>query len=629
VGHGDEIIRREPRFVSATQVEMSIADPSEFHTLWTENISRGGMFIRTESPPPVGTKIGIRINVQQGVLAFSGTVVHAVDRAQARHLGRTAGIGVKFDEIPEQARQSLERYVQLIQQRAASQPRAPQPQTDDSKLWVLGIDLGTSNTAAVAVGPDNKPISVIRSERQRGPILPSIVNYKNMQHPVVGWSARDMLLTDPLTTVFGWKRFIGRSEKNEFVSRHRVRFPFRVGTDTRGEIGAVIGDLTVSFVDVAADILMEVRARARAITQRDITKAVIAVPAHFSTSQRRTVYEAGRRAGLEVLRLVNEPTVAALSFGVGRSMNHRILIYDFGGGSFDATLVEVTDDVFDAKATSGDNFLGGLDLDRAVMEKLTQLANQQHKIDVREEPVVAQRFLNAAENAKIALSDQPKTKIRIPMIGFDRRGQEADLDYEMGRDELERLTAPLIEKTIGIVEDMLRGAGFSKDNVDLVILVGGQSHMPLVEKRVAAALGQQPHLHPGGDAAVASGAALVAKSAGDLAAPVLLDTLSVGIGVMLPGGGSGWVFERGCSLPARARIPIRLMAPNAVLGFWEATHLTSPDREMLSVAKVPPHVPVGDAILVATLSENLELGAWLEVSGSAIPLTLSKPGVSR
>jgi molecular chaperone DnaK len=609
---------------------MSIADPNEFHTLWTENISRGGMFIRTESPPPIGTKIGIKIQLQQGALAFTATVVHAVDQAMARHLGRVAGIGIRFDEIPEQARQSLERYVQLIAQRAASQPRAQQAPVDDSSKWVLGIDLGTSNTAAVAVGPDNRPISVIRGERQRGPILPSIVSYKNMQHPVVGWSARDMMLTDPLTTVFGWKRFIGKSERNEFVSRHRVRFPFRVGTDTRGEIGAVIGDLTISFVDVAADILKEVRARARAITQRDITKSVVAVPAHFSTAQRRAILEAGNRAGLEVMRLVNEPTVAALSFGVGRGMNHRILVYDFGGGSFDATLIEVTDDVFDAKATSGDNFLGGLDLDRAVMEKLVQVAEQKHKIDVREEPVVAQRFLNAAENAKIALTHGDKTRIHVPMIGFDRKGKEVDLEYELTRDELERLTAPLVEKTIGIVEDMLRGAGFSKENIDLVILVGGQSHMPLVEKRVTAALGQKPHLHPAGDAAVASGASLIAKSAGDLAAPVLLDTLSVGIGIMLPGGMTGWVFERGHSLPARARIPIRLTGGgNMVIGFWEATHLTSPEREMLAVTKLPPQAPLGEANLVATLSENLELGAWLDLNGTVLPLTLSKPGSLR
>jgi molecular chaperone DnaK len=331
-----------------------------------------------------------------------------------------------------------------------------------------------------------------------------------------------------------------------------------------------------------------------------------------------------------VQRLVNEPTVGALSFGVGRGMNHRVLVYDFGGGSFDATLVEVTDDVFDAKATAGDNFLGGLDLDRAVMEKLVQVAEQKHKIDVREEPVVAQRFLNAAENAKIALSDMERTRIHVPMIGFDRRGKEVDLDYELTREELERLTAPLIEKTIGIVEDMLHASGFTKNQLDLVIMVGGQSHMPLVEKRIAQALGHTPYLHPGGDCAVASGAAFIAKSAGDLAAPVLLDTLSVGLGIMLPGGMTGWVFERGHQLPARTKIPLRLAGGgNMVVGFWEATHLTSPEREMLAVARLPSGLPPGDANIVATLSENLDLGAWLEIGSNVVPLMLSKPGTLR
>lgn len=620
----EKTIGREPRFLSATQVELSIGSPGEFYTLWTENISKGGMFLRTDDPPPVGTGLTVRIKMAEGTLTFSARVAHIVDRAAAAHHGHPPGVGVRFEEIPDRARAALERYVELIAKKAQTAARAT-PASDGGK-WVLGIDLGTSNTAAVAVGPgEHKPISVIRSERNRGPILPSVVSYKNPDHPVVGWSARDMMLTDPLTTVYGWKRFLGRSPRNEFVSRNRVRFPFRIeNAPERKELGAVVGSRIISFVDVASHILAEVRARARAMTERDITKAVVSVPAHFSTAQRRAVLEAGSRAGLEIIKLVNEPTVAALSFGVDRGMTGRVLIYDFGGGSFDATVVEINDNVFDARCTSGDSFLGGLDLDRAVMERLAQIAEQEHGIDVREEPVVAQRLLNAAENAKIALSHQEETRIHVPMIGFGKQGQEVDLEYTLGRDELERLTAPLIEKTIGIVEAMYESQGLQNDDVEFAILVGGQSHMPLVEQRIRRGLQQAPHVHPLGDAAVATGAAFVAKSVDDLAAPVLLDTLSVPIGMMLPGGKTQWVFERGVSLPAKRRIPLDLSnLPNVAIAFWEAPDLTSPERSMLGVARLPETLPEGEVALVVGLDESLRLSGTIEVNGAAIPLMLT------
>ncbi len=494
------------------------------------------------------------------------------------------------------------------------------------KDWVLGIDLGTTNTAAVAFGDAPGPVSILHG-RDR-PVMPSVVSFKNPRLPIVGWIAKDMLLSDPLTTIYGWKRFLGRPERSEYVSRYRDRFPFRIHANPEGQLGAVVGTMVYPFTEIAALVLDQVRLQASAGLARDLKKCVIAVPAHFANAQREAVMEAGRRAGLEVLRLVNEPTAAALAFGIHQRLDSRVLIFDLGGGTFDATILEVVDNIFDVKATQGDGFLGGTDFDRAVMNHMVEFCKSKHRVDLTEEPVVAQRVLNAAEAAKIALSSQEAIRVQVPMLGTDSRGKKFDLDYVLSREELERLTAPLVEKTIGIVEKMLLSEGLTAGDIDYVIAVGGQSRMPLVRRRIAQVLGKEPLAHLDPDTCVAHGAALVAHGQNDLGGAVLLDVLSVPIGVVFPGGRTEFVFQANTSLPSTA--VVRLPDPGdrgLVIGFWQGADVTSSDRQVLGVVRMTPGLfSVGaDFGLEVTMSESLQLQVAFTSSLERVPLLLERP----
>jgi molecular chaperone DnaK len=496
---------------------------------------------------------------------------------------------------------------------------------EGGRRWVLGIDLGTTNTSAVVYGPERPgPISILHG--RNAPVMPSVVSLKNPQLPLVGWLAKDMLLTDPLTTIHGWKRFIGRSERSEYVARYRDRFPFRIQSNPNGELGAVVGGRVVPFVEIAALVLDQARLQTGAAVKADVRDCVIAVPAHFAASQRDAVKEAGQRAGLNVLRLVNEPTAAALAFGSGKRLDSRVLIYDLGGGTFDTTILELTDNIFDVKATRGDGFLGGIDLDRAVMKRLVDACMAKHQVDITEEPVVAQRVLNAAENAKIALSNEPAVRVHVPMIGVDRRGKKFDLDYRLTREELESLTAPLVERTVGITEEMMKSAGYRASEIQNVILVGGQTRMPLVGRRIQEVFGRAPLSHLDPDTCVAQGAALVARSHADVSGEVLLDVLSVPIGIVFPGGVTRFVFESNRSLPAHTRVPIEAPAGDRgmVVGLWQGPDIASAERQVLGVLRLPHHLfHMGtNFALDLTLNEDLSLRAQFQSSTASVPLLL-------
>lgn len=496
---------------------------------------------------------------------------------------------------------------------------------ENGRRWVIGIDLGTTNTAAVVFGPERPgPISILHG--RNAPVMPSVVSLKNPSLPLVGWLAKDMMLTDPLTTIFGWKRFIGRSERSEYVARYRDRFPFRIQASPNGDLGAVVGPRVVPFVEIATLVLDQVRLQTSAAVKHDVRDCVIAVPAHFASAQRDAIKEAGERAGLNVLRLVNEPTAAALAFGSGRRLDSRVLIYDLGGGTFDTTILELTDTVFDVKATRGDGFLGGIDFDRAVMKRLVDACLTKFQVDITEEPVVAQRVLNAAENAKIALSSETAVRVHVPMIGVDRRGKKFDLDYRLTREELEHLTAPQVERTIGITEEMMKSSSYKPGDIQHVILVGGQTRMPLVRRRIQEVFGRAPLAHLDPDTCVAQGAAMIGRSHSDVAGEVLLDVLSVPIGIVFPGGSTRFVFEANRSLPAHTRVPIEPPSGERgmVVGLWQGPDIASAERQVLGVLRIPPHLFSGGSnfMLDLTLNEDLSLRANFQSTQGSIPLLL-------
>jgi molecular chaperone DnaK len=492
--------------------------------------------------------------------------------------------------------------------------------------WVLGIDLGTTNTAAVAFGQAHGAVS-IQHGRNRS-MMPSVVSFKNPHLPIVGWVAKEMMVSDPMSTIYGWKRFLGRSEKSEYVSRYRDRFPFRIHADDQHQLGALVGDDVIPFVEIAALVLEQIRLQASAALSAEVRKCVISVPAHFANAQRDTVLEAGKRAGLDVLKLVNEPTAAALAFGLDQRLDSRVLVFDLGGGTFDATILEVVDNIFDVKATQGDGFLGGADFDRALMNHLLQQCWSKHKVDLSDRPIVAQRILGAAEAAKIALSTVESVRVHVPMLGTDPRGAIFDLECTVERAELERLTAPLVEKAIGIVEKMLMSEGLSARDIDYVIAVGGQSRMPLVRRRLAQVLGKEPLGHLDPDTCVAHGAALVARSQTDLAGAVLLDVLSVPVGVVFPGGRTEFLFEANTSLPSTS--VVRLPDPGGrglVIGVWQGADVTSSERQILGLVRMSPNLfhAGTDFGLEVTMSEGLDLRCRFTSSLESVPLLLERP----
>jgi len=492
--------------------------------------------------------------------------------------------------------------------------------------WVLGIDLGTTNTAAVAFGPDRPgPLSILHGRQQ--PVLPSVVSFKNPELPLVGWLAKDMLLTDPLTTMHGWKRFLGRRERSEYVNRYRSRFPFRIHEDPNRQLGAVVHGRVVPFVEMARLVLDQVRRQAAAALRADVRRAVVSVPAHFAQAQRDAIRHAAEQANLQILRIVNEPTAAAIAFAMNHSLDSSALVFDLGGGTFDATVLELTDNIFDVRASGGDSFLGGTDFDRAIMDRLIEHCRDQHRVDPTEEPVVAQRLLNAAEAAKCGLSSEREVRIHVPMVGHDRKGRSFDLDYQLTRDELESLTAPLVERCIGIVEQSVAKAGLTKNDLEHVVVIGGQSRMPLVRRRILETLGRPPLTHLDPDTCVAHGAALVARGEDDLAGAVLLDVLSVPIGIVFPGGETRFVFQTNDSLPARRRVP--LPTPNIgtglSMGLWQGIDVTSSERQVLGILNVAPrHFMSGtDFALEIELDENLNLRASFSSTVERTPLVLS------
>ncbi len=494
--------------------------------------------------------------------------------------------------------------------------------------WVLGIDLGTTNTAAVAFGPDRPgPLSILHGRQQ--PVLPSVVSFKNPDLPLVGWLAKDMLLTDPLTTIHGWKRFLGRREQSEYVNRYRDRFPYRVHEDPNKRLGAVVYGRVVPFLEVARLVLDQVRRQAAAALRADVRRCVISVPAHFGQGQRDAIREAGAAAGLDVLRLVNEPTAAAIAFAMNHNLDSRALVFDLGGGTFDSTVLELTDNIFDVKASGGDSFLGGVDFDRAIMERIVKHCQDDYRVDPSEEPVVAQRILNAAEAAKCTLSTETEAKIDVPMVGIDRRGRSFDLRYTMSRREFESLTAPLVERCIGIVEKAIQSAGMETEQLDHVVVIGGQSRMPLVRRRIAEALGKTPLTHLDPDTCVAHGAALVARSETDLAGAVLLDVLSVPVGVVFPGGQTQFVFGTNEALPATRRIPVPIPQPGNSLsmGLWQGVDITSSERQVLGIITVPGHhfLAGTDFGLELRLDENLSLTAHFVSSVERTHMVLAPP----
>ncbi len=414
---------------------------------------------------------------------------------------------------------------------------------------IIGIDLGTTNSA-VAIMEGGEPTVIPSSEGGR--LVPSVVavNMKTGER-MVGQVARRQAVVNPENTIFSIKRFMGRKFSDPEVRKALELVPYKVNEAPNGDIRVFLGDREYSPPEISAMILGKIKTDAEAYTGEAITQAVITVPAYFNDSQRNATKDAGKIAGLEVLRIINEPTASSLAYGLDRKADETIAVYDLGGGTFDISILDVGDGVFEVKATNGDTFLGGDDFDQRVIDWVAAEFQKNEGIDLRNDRQALQRLKEAAEKAKIELSSVMQTEINLPFISADASGPK-HLNITLSRAKLEQLTDDLVERSITPCKQALKDAALTTSDINEVILVGGMTRMPAVQEAVRKFFGRDPHKGVNPDEVVAIGAAIQAGVlGGEVKDVLLLDVTPLTLSIETLGGVSTALIERNTTIPTR------------------------------------------------------------------------------
>ncbi|MFP4483664.1 MAG: molecular chaperone DnaK [Spirochaetota bacterium] len=438
---------------------------------------------------------------------------------------------------------------------------------------IIGIDLGTTNSC-VAVMEGGEPVVIQNAEGQR--TTPSMVAYTGKGERLVGQPAKNQMVTNPENTVYSIKRFMGR-RYNE-VSEEISMVPYKITEDPSGGVRIDAGDKQLSPPEISAAVLQKMKETAEDYLGETVTEAVITVPAYFNDSQRQATKDAGRIAGLEVKRIVNEPTAASLAYGFGKeSKEEKIAVYDLGGGTFDISILELGDGVFEVKSTNGDTHLGGDNFDQEIIDWLVGAFKGDYGIDLSQDRMALQRLKEAAEKAKRELSTTQTTDINLPFITADSTGPK-HLQYSLTRAKFEQMVGDLVQRTKGPCEQALKDAGVSASDINEVILVGGSTRIPAVQRLVTEIFGRDPHKGVNPDEVVAMGAAIQGGIlGGDVKDVLLLDVTPLSLGIETLGGVFTKLIERNTTIPTRKSQIFSTAADNQTA---VSIHVLQGEREM-------------------------------------------------
>lgn len=439
---------------------------------------------------------------------------------------------------------------------------------------IIGIDLGTTNSA-MAYMEGGKPNIIANS--QGGRLTPSVVAEDDKGEILVGTPAKNQAVVNPEGTIYSVKRLIGRNWDDPEVEKDKKLLPFEMRKSSNGGIEVKMGDKWSTPQEISSKILAKMKKDAEEFLGEKITEAVITVPAYFDDSQRQATKDAGKIAGLDVKRIVNEPTAAALAYGIEKGKDEKIAVFDLGGGTFDISILEMGDGVFEVLSTNGDTHLGGDDFDQVIIDHLADQFKSKEGMDLRDDRTALQRLREAAEKAKIELSTTEETEVNIPYITATDKGPK-HLKEKLTRSELEKLTSSLIEKTVAPCEKALKDAKLSKSDINEVILVGGMTRMPAVQKKVAEIFGKEPNKGVNPDEVVALGAAIQAGVlGGDVKDITLLDVTPLSLGLETLGGVMTRLIDRNTTIPVEKKQIFSTAADNQPA---VEIHILQGEREM-------------------------------------------------
>ena len=475
---------------------------------------------------------------------------------------------------------------------------------------IIGIDLGTTNSCAAIYEEGGVKLIPYKGGEF---IIPSIFAIDEKGNELIGHEAKRQWQLNPRHTVYASKRLVGRSYSSEVVELMKSTVAYEVRAGDRNDVVLDIGKKSFRLSEVAAKILNKIRGVAQDYLHEKVTRAVVTVPAYFTDRQRQAVKDAGRIIDLDVVRIINEPTAAALAYGLGKHLNQTVVIYDLGGGTFDVSIIEIRDRVFEVKSTGGDIFLGGIDFDNAMINYVIEEFKKKHSIDLRTDPVAMQRIRDLAERTKIDLSFRESAPFSVPFVTMTPQGQPLNIDFTFTRKMLEQMSEPLIERSLGILRRSMADAQLDYAKVDELLLVGGQTRMPLVQKKLTEIFGKAPSkgVHP--DEAVAIGAALYAHSLEDNSnlRLQLLDVIPMAIGLEKAGGSFHEVFPRNAAIPNAKAVSATTSYDNqaeVAMRIYQGDHPEVAHNELLGdflFSGIKPG-PTGSARLEITFDVNIE-----------------------